>query len=454
MSKTLRPARALATQVCAMLAMLLNAQGILAKQSTAGAEDAPATIRQMLLSKKVEQLYSHTYWNLRDREQADGFLPESVTGAYQGMFPRTVGAYALLMVETKQYGAAEKSLDCVLRALRQNHYERVPRIITKRMDSYVVEDNEAQIDAQAHLILGWARLVALQKHSRFENRTWNQVRSLMSSATDRPYLQYGPYPSQNGLVLNIAFEHSREGRYWQTWDLLTQSFMGAALQEMIHVAESRQDRSDADLWKKRLHELKAGILKQLTIERSGSLTYLEMRLPNSAAGTPYLGMGWVVLSPLAAGWTPSTSILDTTILLMQKQLKNTNGKTWMPTDGYSDGTFSNEIIGKGQAWEMEYARTHGEWQRLEQILDLVQDVNAAPLYMEGARLESPRYHLSSRLTNADLPGLEDAVWKVEDAGNGEQSTWFCWEMARLRKQFGLPAEPERPSVATQTMSVK
>ena len=156
-------------------------------------------------------------------------------------------------------------------------------------------------------------------------------------------------------------------------------------------------------------------------------------------------MGWVVLSPLAAGWTPNVQVLSNTVSALERtNLKTTHGQVWMPTDGYADGTFSNEIIGKGQAWEMEYARTHDEWTRVMQILNLIKTVNTPSLYMEGAWFENSSYHLSQRLSDSDLPGLEHATWKVKDAGNGEQDTWFCWEMARLRQQFGLPVEPPQP----------
>jgi hypothetical protein len=433
---------------CAVLILMgsnpvvsLFAQSVPGHQEKASKEQ----VREVLSSPSMQGLYARTYWSLKERRQSDGFLPESLTGAYQGMFPRTVGAYALLMTETRQYEAAEQSVACVLTALRQNDDTRVPRVIGKHGSAYYIEDDEAQIDGQAQLILGWARLALARGRTPFEDRTWKQVSDLLSSGTDRPYLQYGQFPSQNGLVRNVAFEHSREGRFWDTWDLLTQSFMGAALHDMVLIAKRRGETEAAAVWQKRLDILSGGMMKSLTTERDGQETYLEMRLPNSAAGVPYMGMGWVVLSPLAAGWTPDVQVLSNTVSALERtNLKTTHGQVWMPTDGYADGTFSNEIIGKGQAWEMEYARTHDEWTRVTQILNLINTVNAPSLYMEGAWLENSSYHLSQRLSDSDLPGLEHATWKVKDAGNGEQDTWFCWEMARLRQQFGLPVEPPQP----------
>jgi hypothetical protein len=30
-------------------------------------------------------------------------------------------------------------------------------------------------------------------------------------------------------------------------------------------------------------------------------------------------------------------------------------------------------------------------------------------------------------------------WVKADCGNGEQSVWWCWAIARLRKELGLSA---------------
>jgi hypothetical protein len=179
---------------------------------------------------------------------------------------------------------------------------------------------------------------------------------------------------------------------------IDQSFMGAAMHDMVLVAKRRGETEAAAVWQKRLDILSGGIMKSLTTERDGQETYLEMRLPSSAAGVPYMGMGWVVLSPLAAGWIPDEKVLSNTVSALERtNLKTTHGQVWMPTDGYADGTFSNEIIGKGQASEMEYARTHAEWTRVTQILNLIKTVNTPSLYMEGAWLENSSYHLSERL---------------------------------------------------------
>lgn len=83
---------------------------------------------------------------------------------------------------------------------------------------------------------------------------------------------------------------------------------------------------------------------------------------------------------------------------------------------------------------------------MEQLLDLIITINAStPIYMEGGWLEAKGYKQSDKLTGLDVAALKGATWRIKDAGNGEQTAWWCWAMARLRKEAGLPAEPVRPT---------
>ena len=413
-----------------------------ARANTSG--DSLLTILQ---SSFFENLYSKTYYSLLDRMRKDGYLPESLTGAYDGMYCRTTGALVLLFIETGRYEEAEKNIRCILDAVAENDMERIPHVIGKKKDGkYTIISNENQVDGQAHVILAWARLALKRGHTGFEDKTWPLVSKIMERTCDRTYFQSGHWSIEPGLVRNLSFEHSREGRRWDTWDLLTQSFVGAALKDMAEIAKRHGATLLADDWNKKRTLLSLGIVKNLTTVRNGKTTYLEMRLPDSNGGIPYYGMGWVCLSPVAAGWEGAEHyVMKNTAAEMQRTvLKNTKGVVWMPTDGYPDGSVSNEVIGKGLAWEMEFSRQEKDPARIKQILDLIKTVNAGnPIYMEGGWLEGNGFKLSQKITRDDLVKMEEAVWKCKDAGNGEQCAWWCWSIARLRKEVGLPAEPER-----------
>jgi len=437
--------------VCLSLFLLFSISGI---ASAAHLTDADQTfkdsvgkkeIKKMLQSPYFEKLYAATYRSLVERMHPDGFLPESLTGAYEGMFPRTTGALVSLFIETGRYKEAELNIRCVLDAIKENGMERIPRVIGKEKGKYTIVDDQHQIDGQAHVVLAWARLALKRGHTQFEDDTWEQISAIMARTCDRTFFLYGNWSIEPGLVRNIAFEHSKESRMWDTFDLLTQSFVGAALKDMARVAKRRKSATLVADWNKKLGILSEGIKKHLVSEHYGMPAYVEMLLPNSNAGVPYHGMGWVTLSPVAAGWEGvDHQVMRNTVKIMERDFLKKNGNlVWMPTDGYPDSTISNEIIGKGMAWEIDFARTEGHYKRIEQILDLIKVVNAPkPIYMEGGWLEANGYGLSNRISDQDLAKMKDAVWKTKDAGNGEQSAWWCWAMARLRKSVGMSAEPQ------------
>ncbi|MCD9019933.1 hypothetical protein [Parachryseolinea silvisoli] len=405
------------------------------------------SVADVLQTPFFEKLYANTYYSLLDRLNPDGYLEESLSGAYDGMYCRTTGPMVLLLLETGRYQEAERMISFVLNAVAENDMERIPHVIGQAVDGrYPVTSNENQIDGQAHVLLAWARLAVQRGHTAFEDKTWPLVSKLMERTCDRTYLQVGWWSIEPGLVRNLSFEHSREGRRWDTWDLLTQSFVGAALTDMITVAKRRGAGALGDNWSKKLGLLRQGIAKHLTVQRNGKTTYLEMRLPDSNGGVPFLGMGWVCLAPVAAGWEAlEHGVMVNTVAEMQRTLlKTTRGLAWMPTDGYPDGTVSNEIIGKGLGWEMEFCRQEKDYTRVAQILKLIGIVNAgSSIYMEGGWLDAAGIKPSQKLTDKDLASMKEAVWKSKDAGNGEQCAWWCWAMARLRKEKGLPAVPKR-----------
>lgn len=405
-------------------------------------------IKAKLEGKFLNDLYSRTYYSLLDRIDKDGFQPESLTGAYGGMFPRTTGAMVSLLIETEQYSLAERTLNCVLKAIRQNDYERIPRVIGKGKEAgqYTILDDQHQIDGQAHVIMAWARLALKRGPTRFEDRTWKQVAKLMDRTCDRTFFQYGSWQMEPGLIRNIAFEHSRDSRMWDTWDLLTQCFTGAAMDSMAQVAKRRGDQRHNEVWSKKIEILKKGVQDHMTLQQQGKTVYMEMLLPNSAEGIPHKGMGWVTLSPIAAQWEPLDHqvMKDTVEVMRQVMLKDIGGARWLPTDWYPDGRISNQVIGKGIGWEIDYARQEGEQGRILELLDLIEKVNAHdPLYMEGGWLDDGHLSHQDVITDEQLHAMKNPVWKMKDCGNGEQSSWWCWSMARLRKSVGLPAAPLR-----------
>lgn len=293
---------------------------------------------------------------------------------------------------------------------------------------YQIYDDWDQIDGQANVIMAWARLAEERGQTAFEDQTYSVVAKLMDRTSDQPYFMIGQgFPVGINLVQNIALEHSREGRYWHTIDILTQSVVGASLESMICIAERRNDYKHVVRWQRRLQILKKGVNHSLTRTVNNKKVYLEMLLPDSNNGTPFTGMGWLNLAPIMAQWEPlERDVMRNTINVMRdKLLLEYKGEKYLAMEFDPDGKVYKEwIIGKGVGWEIEYSRQEKEYNRIIDWLKFLQTFHTGELYSEFMLLENDK-------------------WSVGDGGNGEQSTWWCWAIARLRKDVELPVVPTR-----------
>ena len=304
----------------------------------------------------------------------------------------------------------------------------------KKILAYPIISDRDEIDGQAHVIMAWGRLAARRGNTPFEDRTYGEVAKLLDRSTDWPYVLSGGQHADLGLVRNVSLEHSREGRMWDTYDILTQSFMGAALEAMIPVAERRGDTKHGNLWKRRLENLRTAIATHMVRELNAKTVYLEMRLPNSDSGVPFEGMGWLNLSPVAAQWEAlDGQILRNTVqALRARDLVTWHGLKYLGTDWLPGTGPSPQVIGKGVGWEVDYARREGEWARIVEWFDFIEAVNVAPIYLEAANYVADK-----------------DTWQLQDPGNGEQCAWWCWSMARLRKHVGLPPAPDQSSLTNK-----
>jgi len=409
-------------------------------------------VKQKLSSDFFTRPYSNTYYSLLSRIDSEGYLQESMTGQYDGMYCRTVGAIIPLLLETKSYDKAELLLKFVFKVMKMNKMNRVPHVIGKKIihfgnqekDSIYIIGKKDQIDGQAHNILSWARLALQRGHTSFEDSTWDFVAALMDRSTEVPYMGSNKNGFIPDLIYNFNFEHSRP--LPTNYDLLTQCFTGAALETMIQVAKRRNDTARMNIWDQRLKILKTGIEKYMTRTVNGKEIYLELLSKEGYANKPFLGFSWVNLSPVATQWEPlDHKVLLNTVKEMQNlTMQQWNNIKWMPTEWWPNGNFSGQMIGKGIGWEIEFSREEKNWERINQILSMLEIIqHDEPIYMENSFLTTGLNHSIEHLNKNDLKKMNNGVWKIVDPGNGEQVAWWCWAMAKLRKELGLPAIPEK-----------
>lgn len=405
-------------------------------------------IKEHLETGRIAEIYRNTYYSLLDRVEINGCYPESVRpGGYGAvMFCRTTGGIDALLRETEEYETSEKIIRFALDSARRMGLRRIPHIahqITYDKNGEIQQNfsMDDQVDATLHVIVAWARLVLIGKASQaFEDEYYTDVKGYLDIIMHQPYFYYEPgcpsdlyphmFPPESlKLVFNCAQEHSRENRRWSTFDILTQCFAGAALETMSAVAEKRNDQKSANFWRNRIDLLKEGIDQYMTHEVDGKKCYLEMRLPDSAWGKPFVGKGWMNWAPMPAGWEPlEPEVLHNTIALIRKKMWKTapytNGKHYMGSSYDEAGKIDTAILGKGIGWDIAYCLDTNDYTRILDWILFLEEVNTCDLLAENL-----------------IP--KGGKWLIADAGNGEQCTWWCWAIAKLRKELGMSAAPKR-----------
>ena len=394
-------------------------------------------VRARLATPFHEGLLRRTYESIRDRLEPDGYFPESLTGTYAGMFPRTCGPLARLLMDTGESAMAERAIHYCIQGMLDNGLDRIPHVIDRRDASgrIPLRCDEDQVDGQAHIIQAWALLAEQRGRTPYEDLSYPCVADLLDRATRSPYFLPGPTGGRDlpGLVRNPNLEHSRDAHFWDAYDLLTQSFVAAALERMIPIATRRSDTRHAHDWAATLARLNANVDTHMTRQFEGRRIYLELRLPTAGATEPFPGLGWINLAPVAADWqSVDPVILDHTIATWRRVARiDWSGPTavaceWLP-QGHTDAQGRRQfdaVIGKALGWDMLYAMRHDQHDYLCQTLDFLEQVNHHALFAEAFRYDAAT-----------------GQWHLNDPGNGEQACWWVWAMMRVRTQAGLTRLP-------------
>lgn len=404
-------------------------------------------VLEALESPKLRTLYANTFYSLADRLDEAGYLEESyVPGRYPGDFARSSGAYVFLMAEAGEIDLAVRALRFVLDTMVRNRLTRPPHVMGKPRYGAGGKlcqelDMINQPDGTGHILSACAELILRYGRKELYEEYWPFMADMMDLHADQPYFFGNPicnFPvAKLHLFLNTAFEHSREGRYWCCFDLLTQSFLGASLEKMAAVARLYGQDYRAEPWEAVLRCLRDGIRRHLTVTEQGRTRYAELRLPDGNDGHLFDGMGWVSLSPIAAGWEALPGEV------MHNTAQAVREKLWLP-DPAGEGLYflnkdteeipSLETIGKGLGWDMEEARRTGDFDHIGDILEFLMLRHEAALYGECMFYREGR-------------------WQTRDNGNAEQCIWWCWAMGRLRNDLGLPRLPDRVDITEAPVCV-
>lgn len=371
-----------------------------------------------------EALLSKSYTDLKNRIQPSGYFPESSTGAYGGMYCRTIGALARLFLATDHTEPIERMLRFCLNAMSEVDMERVPHTIDPEKGVRI--DDVDQVDGQAHVILAWALLSLRDGQSQFQGQTYGTIAKLMDRTCLPPYLScHTRWRIEPGLVLNTHLEHSREHEYWHAFDFLTQSFVAAALRAMKDVAIRRDDNEHAERWNTRLRMLEENINSRMVRDFDGQQIYAEMLLPTGREPAVFPGISWLNLAPVPAGWDGvDQTLFEQTIDAWHRHAELRWNDLSLTVSDWLPEKRGHQIHTKVFGWDIVYLARRGQWKRVLDILSFLKQVNG-----------------DGFLSEAFVYNIDEDQWSVRDRGNGEQAAWFCWGLIECRKILGLDALP-------------
>jgi hypothetical protein len=376
-----------------------------------------AAVRNELESPWWKNFYSFNYADVKARQGGKyppGFFLESLTAAYApSYFTRTGGALVKLWLSTGDFGRAQDVLQYTLAVTRQAGLNRVPHYVLTSGGPEMTD----QMDGQASIILAWALFAREANAPSFVSATYNQVAALMDASMGPPY-----FDPKFGLVRNLHLEHYREERFWDTYDLLTQSYVAQALREMVRVAESRGDLMHAKNWQDDQRILERAIARRMTWDLGGHKVYAEM-FENQSTSQLYPGLSEFSFGPTAAGWAGvNPQVYDQTVAaLLRYGSFMWNGHRVISIGFTQDMTPAPITSGKVLAWQMLFFAQNGDWKQVEQTLAFVQDeqqLNREPRVFEASQVNVPPPHANV----------------FNGPGNGEQTVWMLYalhEIARL-----------------------
>lgn len=378
-----------------------------------------SAVRDDLDSAWWRNFYTFNYNDIKSRQGGSnppGFLLESLTSAYApSYFPRTGGALVKLWLSTGDFKRARDVLAYTLDITKRAGMNRVPHYVLTSGQLDMID----QTDGQAAIILAWA-LYALQSHdSSFTASTYRQVASLMDATLAPPY-----FSPSFGLVRNFNFEHYREERLWDTYDILTQSYVAQSLAEMIRIAKSRGDAAHVRKWLTGKDILERAIARRLTWKFGGKKVYAEM-FDDKSTTQLFLGLSEFNFGPTAAGWQDVDPKIyaQTVDTLMQYASFVWHGNRVISV-GFSKGFDPVPITsGKLLAWQMLYFAQHGEWNQVRQTLSFIKD--------EQQRNNQPRVFEAAQVKIS--PSSVDVF---NGAGNGEQTVWMLYALHEVAKLAG------------------
>lgn len=284
-----------------------------------------------------------------------------------------------------------------------------------------------QIDGNYMLIHAWCQFV-LEAPDTAQNQTFIKESYPIIRKFASYYLDQGYIDAELKLMRNDSFEHSREGRYWNSYDLITNVFASQALHELSDIALDMQDDVSAQQWTEASQTLNEGIHENLTTEVDGTKIYAELYDIDHEMNL-VKGMSWVNLAPMAAEWYAMDDQLMLNTLDIYKKYGAQDYDGYQMLDvvyDFNTGGFGNHVIGKGLAWEIMWNRHIGDTERLDTLVQFILDHSTE----NGVYPET--YQLGGSFS--DVGNQEHASWQFYGMSSAFPQLTKTWHLQQLKEK--------------------
>lgn len=357
-------------------------------------------------------LYKNTQKSLKNRIQPNGFALTSVTGAYNGMFSRDCSIQVLSHIADGDAESAFKILKYTLEYHKLHNRPFAMHIMGDSAQNQPPISLMVQVDANYMFVNSYALFAQkfFDRYSAQIKETFEQVYSFAKYFFEND--EY--FKKEKSLLRNPAYEHGREGRYWDCFDLMTNCFASQGCFNLSSVASLLGEKAA----KERLFEfaevIANGIHTNLVTEIDGKKIYAEL-IALDRNDRLIKGFSFVTFAPVASDWYKTDQTIFKNTYEIYKKLGSTAFKDFFITSSYVDldqnDLMTNKldyVTGKGLAWELWYCFKSGDLQRTKHLLKFLDDFSK-DCFDEG-------YFSDGRL---------------RDTANQEHASWIAYEFARV-----------------------
>ena len=265
-------------------------------------------------------------------------------------------------------------------------------------------DGKKQADGGYMLAVAWAQYIdncpMTEEDKTFIELSYPVIKDLVNY-----YIDTEGYQNEWGLIFNPEIEHTREGSYWEGYNLITNTFAAQAFHKLADYARKNGFTADAEKFAAADKTISDAINEHLVVDYNGKKIYAELYgdttrdytvdLENSLV----IGFSYETFAPVGSGWHGINIEIMNNTYEVYKEVGtfNANGYTEILdnctylTVTYDENdikkitNIENEnraghkghISGKLFGWELIFCNYIGDYERLDYLTDFV-----ASLYKE------------------------------------------------------------------------